>query len=204
MLLSVLSIPTGSSIPSKRASTTMFPWSVMTGPSLCAAMRSTGSPPSASTARNTGRTAMGRTSSGTGHFDPSRSTSFDSSTMTMNRSAMPSTIFSRRWAAPRPLIRFISGSTSSAPSTAISTRSTSSGVTVGMAFFRACTDASKEVGMPWIRRSSSRTRRPSSSIMNTAVEPVPSPTTSPCRTIRAASTPTVCFILRVSSSDGMA
>jgi hypothetical protein len=53
-------------------------------------------------ARVTGPTANGSTSTGTGIFDPRRSTSFDSSTTTVKSSASAAMTFSRVWAARRP------------------------------------------------------------------------------------------------------
>ena len=57
----------------------------------------------------------GTTSTGVGKR-PSRSTSFESSTMTMKRLAAIARAFSRKRAPPPPLVRDQSGATSSAPS----------------------------------------------------------------------------------------
>jgi len=68
---------------------------------------------------------------------PSRSTSFDSSAMTMKRAACCSTIFSRSSAPPRPLIRRSCGSISSAPSIARSSGARSASIASGMSSDRA-------------------------------------------------------------------
>ena len=87
MLLSVFSSSAGRSIVSNLTSTTMLPWSVITGPAFLTPIRSSGLPPSASIARITGAIAIGITSTGTGKLEPSLSTTLELSTTTINCSA---------------------------------------------------------------------------------------------------------------------
>src|SRR6266571_2796988 len=127
----------------------------------------------------------GWTSTGTGAFVPSRGTSFDASTITMNRFDAAATIFSRNSAPPRPLIRSSFGSTSSAPSTHRSTEGRSSSEVSGIPSSFAASAVANEVGTP-LRSTPSRTSRATPSRKNRAVEPVPSPRTMPGLTYASA------------------
>ncbi|BAT87977.1 hypothetical protein VIGAN_05140200 [Vigna angularis var. angularis] len=118
---------------------------------------------------------------------PRPSTSFVSSTTTMNLSEAASTIFSRRRAPPRPLTRLRSGSTSSAPSMARSRRGLSSRTERGMPRERACSSVRLEVGMPTMFVSSPEARSsPSLATTKAAVDPVPRPRTMPLLTASTA------------------
>ena len=98
----------------------------------------------------------------------------------MNLSATISTIFSLSKAPPPPLTRFRSGSTSSAPSIATSSRENSSNVVKGMPSSSACSFVRTDVGTAMISfKVPSLSNIPNRSTANAAVEPVPSPTFMP-------------------------
>src|SRR5256886_6933252 len=159
-----------------RASTMWFPLSVRKiSPSL--RRRSTVAP-SASKASAAKCQPNGCTSTGTGDFDPRRGTSFDSSTITMNFFDAAATIFSRKSAPPRPLIKSSFGSTSSAPSTHRSGRVRSSSNVSGIPSSFATSAVANDVGTPF-KSMPSLTRRATPSRKCRAVEPVPRPRTMP-------------------------
>ena len=100
--------------------------------------------------------------------------------MTMNLSATISTIFSRSSAPPPPLTRFRSGSTSSAPSMATSSRENSSSVVSGMPSDSACSFVRTDVGTAMMSvRLPSASFWPRRSTAKAAVDPVPRPTFMP-------------------------
>ena len=118
--------------------------------------------------------AKSSTSSGVPN-GPRAGTSFDSSTTTISRVVIDSTIFSRVWAPPPPLVRLNAGSTSSAPSMAMSSVPISSGVIT----FSPSDVASSSVAFDVAVHTMSGRRSPSSRIVKCTVEPVPSPTFMP-------------------------
>ena len=103
--------------------------------------------------------------------------------MTTKRSAAAATIFSRRWAAPPPLISQPSGVTSSVPSIAMSSRASSLNSSTGMPSSRACCSVATEVATQRIPLSPRLARAGS---RKATVEPVPSPTVIPSSTSSAA------------------
>jgi len=118
--------------------------------------------------------AKSSTSSGVPN-GPSAGTSFDSSTTMMNRGDIDATIFSRVCAAPPPLVRLNAGSTSSAPSMAMSSAPISSG---------EMTFKPSEIASSWVCtdvevHTMSSARSPSSMMVQCTVEPVPRPTRIP-------------------------
>ncbi len=120
-------------------------------------------------------------SSGTG---PRRaSTGLLESAMTTKRSAAAATIFSRRWAAPPPLISQPSGVTSSVPSIARSSRRSVLNSSTGIPSSRACSSVATEVAT---QRISPTPRRAIAGSRWATVDPVPRPTVIPLSTSSAA------------------
>ena len=112
------SISAGSTGDFHRQSRTMLPLSVITGPAFLTPSRTVHVAPSFSRALITGTRASAMISTGSGNFVPRVSTSFEPSATMARNPALYSTIFSRRCAAPPPLIRLFFWSISSAPSMA--------------------------------------------------------------------------------------
>ena len=103
--------------------------------------------------------------------------------MTTKRAAAAATIFSRRWAAPPPLISHPSGVTSSVPSIAMSRRESELNCSTGMPSSRACSSVATEVAT---QRISLSPRLAIAGSRWATVDPVPSPTVIPLSTSSAA------------------
>ena len=121
---------------------------------------------------------MGITSTGSGKA-PRRFTFLEPSTMQMKSLATAATIFSRVSAPPPPLIISRCSLTSSAPSTYTGRRSTSFSVSTGMPWPRRRSAVASELATAPAMRSFMAARP---SMKKLAVEPVPTPTTSPSGT----------------------
>ena len=109
-------------------------------------------------------------------------TTLESSAMTTKRSAVAATIFSRVCAAPPPLTSQPSGAIWSAPSIAMSSRSTSSNGTT----FNPSALAASSVAGEVATQVRSSPRSASAGSRNATVEPVPNPTLIPDATNAAA------------------
>ena len=104
--------------------------------------------------------------------------------------AAAATIFSRRWAAPPPLISQPSGVTSSVPSIAISSRCKLLNSSTGMLRSRACCSVATEVAT---QRMSLSPRLAIAGNRCATVEPVPRPTVIPLSTSSAAASAAIRF-----------
>src|ERR1700694_2065142 len=167
--------PAGSSMPPWNIrSRIRLPLSVMNGAS--SPPRTVSDDPNAISRSAVVRHRNGDTSTGSTPT-PSCLTTLDSSTTTTNRLEAAATIFSRKSAPPRPLIRFSAGSTSSAPSTARSISPTSSW-TIWIPSSAASSAVARELGT---HRSfiPLATRRPTPSVKYFAVDPLPRPSSIP-------------------------
>ena len=133
---------------------------------------------------------------------PSRATRLAASEITIIRSDAVATIFSCRCAPPPPLIRFSSGSNSSAPSMVRSSHFAASSVTTLMPSSRAIAAVRDDVGTAMTRRPSPRTRSPSRLTMNAAVEPVPRPSRIPSCTKSTARRAAARFAVSAAESPG--
>ena len=103
------------------------------------------------------------------------------------------TTFSISSAPPSPLMRSRDGLTSSAPSIVMSTVGCSSRVVSLSPRDLASFSVAVEVQMPSKRNPSPATRLASALVAQSAVRPVPSPTTVPSRTNDAAISPAASF-----------
>src|SRR3954447_1236186 len=153
-----------------------------------------------SSARPSARRVAGmpkaRSSSGTG--GASASTTLSPEAITTKRSAAAATIFSRVWAPPPPLTSQPPGSTWSAPSIAMSSRSRRSNGSTSSPSARAAVSVATEVATQ--RRRSSR--RASAGSRCATVLPVPSPTVLPSSTSAAAASAAARFSASRSAIDG--